>query len=286
MSEKKENMELWNAVCVTDPDVTKEVNVGRKFTAVCAQSQIKVATNLWGPMGDNWAVNSEDFKIIGNYCIYTAYIIYPSGTISIHADIEIIFSSGKRKGMYNDDFTKKVATDALTKGLSKLGFNADIFEGKFDDDKYVAELKAQKKTTTDKERKTKTDPPSKKTEKKEDPPPTQKTGAPKVPERQEIVDKIVAILKNDKFDDKDRVGIKAEIKMAKSNIALEALRAVWQIELNKRLDDFVDDIPGDGELTEEQEKKIDEVAGTLFPKEEQEAKELADRKQLEEPDIY
>ena len=35
---------------------------------------------------------------------------------------------------------KKVATDALTKGLSKLGFNADVFMGMFDDNKYVNKL--------------------------------------------------------------------------------------------------------------------------------------------------
>ena len=38
---------------------------------------------------------------------------------------------------------KKVATDALTKGLSKLGFNADVFMGKFDDNKYVNSLTSQ-----------------------------------------------------------------------------------------------------------------------------------------------
>ena len=37
----------------------------------------------------------------------------------------------------DDDCIKKVATDALTKGLSKLGFNADVFMGRFDDNKYV-----------------------------------------------------------------------------------------------------------------------------------------------------
>ena len=45
-------------------------------------------------------------------------------------------------GRVDDDFAKKVATDALTKGLSKLGFNADVFLGKFDDNKYVNQLKA------------------------------------------------------------------------------------------------------------------------------------------------
>ena len=128
----------------------------------------------------------------------------------------------------------------------------------------------------------------KKAEKKKDPPPTQKTeqknGAQKDQNRQKIINEIGVILKNDKFTDDDRAKARVEISVTKSNIALEALRAVWQIELNKRLDDFVDDIPE--ELTAEQEKKIDEVAGTLFPKEEQETKELADRKKLEEPDIF
>ena len=45
-------------------------------------------------------------------------------------------------GRIDDDFAKKVATDALTKGLSKLGFNADVFLGLFDDNKYVNQLKA------------------------------------------------------------------------------------------------------------------------------------------------
>jgi hypothetical protein len=31
----------------------------------------------------------------------------------------------------------------LTKGLSKLGFNADVFMGRFDDNKYVATDKVQ-----------------------------------------------------------------------------------------------------------------------------------------------
>ncbi len=187
-------------------------------------------------------------------------------------------------GLHADQPTPQKMGSAITYGRryslsAMLGLAADE-----DDDGNEASKKDDKK----KQGKKTEPPPSKKTEKKEDPPPPQKTekknGAPKVPERQEIIDKIVAILKNDKFDDKDRVGVKAEIKMAQTNIALEALRAIWQIELNKRLDDFVDDIPE--ELTDEQEKKIDEVAQTMFPAEEKAAQELADRKQLEEPDIF
>jgi hypothetical protein len=135
----KDQMTLWNQVCVTDPAATKKVTVGRKFTTVCAQSQIKKATELWGAMGVYWGVQNESFTLIANdsVCMYRAELFYPDGKIEIHSDIEVFFHSGKRAGMYNEDFSKKGATDALTKGLSKLGFNADIFEGRFDDNKYV-----------------------------------------------------------------------------------------------------------------------------------------------------
>ena len=39
--------------------------------------------------------------------------------------------------------TATVSTDALTKGLSKLGFNADIFLGKWDDNRYVSQRKEE-----------------------------------------------------------------------------------------------------------------------------------------------
>ncbi|MCK4816896.1 hypothetical protein KA005_14090, partial [bacterium] len=143
-----DNLKLWDSVCVTDPDVTKGVNIGQyKYTGICAQSQIKVATSLWGPMGDKWGVRDEgyEYTTLGNinFCLYTAILYFPDGEISIHSDCEIIHSTGKWKGQYNEDFSKKMATDALTKGLSKRGFNADIFEGKFDDNKYVQEQKAK-----------------------------------------------------------------------------------------------------------------------------------------------
>lgn len=141
-----DNMELWNQVCETDPATTKQVAYGkRKFTAIDAQAQIKRATELWGPFGDKWSVTELDFAFHvpegSNYAVYHASLVYPlgekkQGRIYIYSDIEI-YSNGK----YNSDWTKKLATDALTKGLSKLGFNSDVFEGRFDDNKYVQEMK-------------------------------------------------------------------------------------------------------------------------------------------------
>ena len=72
--------------------------------------------------------------------LYTASLWYnfnaKTGSIPIHSSIKY-----GANGRYDDDFSKKVATDALTKGLSKLGFNADVFMGLFDDNKYVNDMK-------------------------------------------------------------------------------------------------------------------------------------------------
>ena len=282
MSENKGNMELWNSVCETDPAITKLFGDKHKMTSICAQSQIKTATELWGPMGQAWGVKDEKYEILGAYCIYTAALFYPTGSLLIHADIEIIFSSGeKQKGRYNDDFTKKIATDALTKGLSRLGFNSDIFEGKFDDNKYVAEQRAKhaqkgsgKVTTTET---TKPPPPVTEEKKKVDEPP-KATGR----FRQHIVADIVSVLTDKVFTDEERTGIKVEISLRKSNIALEALLATWQSEQNKRIEDFEDDNP----MPAEEEKAIEEATASLFPEEEKAIQEKADREAIETPDIF
>ncbi len=142
---EKTNMDLWKEVCETNPAITKAVSIGRKFTSVLAQFQIKKATELWGAMGVSWGVKNETFNFLepSSIVFYQADLFYPNGSLPIHSDDEFIYRDGKRKGKCNDDVTKKIATDALTKGLSKLGFNSDIFEGKFEDNKYVAKMNAK-----------------------------------------------------------------------------------------------------------------------------------------------
>ena len=136
-----ENMELWNSVCITPIEWAKDVNVGnRTITSPCAYKRIERATELWGPFGKKWGVKNERFNIIANLVsYYQATLYYPDGEMPIHSDVKIYFKSGS----YNEDWTKKNATDALTKGLSKIGMCADIFQNQFkagnpDDNKYIA----------------------------------------------------------------------------------------------------------------------------------------------------
>lgn len=157
------NMEIWDAVSKTDPDHTKTVQYGRKFTAIDAHSQVMQATTMFGPVGAGWG-----------YDTYFTTIDTPRGETFICCDLTLwwrsdaewenipmkspkhkfgpvrgicvlqgIKADGKPKPS-DHDAGKKAMTDALTKALSHLGFNADVFLGMFDDNKYVEERRKDK----------------------------------------------------------------------------------------------------------------------------------------------
>ena len=144
---KKDNMKLWESVETTDPNFTKKVNQRAGFTAIGAQYQLRTATETFGPFGVGWGVRGETiekWEDVG-LAVYQAHLWYYY-KVNGHEVSELhevpIHSSIKyhSNGRVDDDFMKKVATDALTKGLSKLGFNADVIMGKIDDNKYVNKL--------------------------------------------------------------------------------------------------------------------------------------------------
>lgn len=145
--DKPDNMALWNAVCETDPATTTEVKQRGGFTAICAQSQLKRATERWGPYGDIWGVRGLCWGSMGGpnadnpaEITLDAEFYYPGGAFEISSDMA--YKPG-------NDTRKKLLTDLTTKALSKLGFNSDVFEGKgalgFGDNKYAAKQKAKAK---------------------------------------------------------------------------------------------------------------------------------------------
>ena len=140
---KKDNMKLWQSVETTDPKYTTRVNQRGGFTAIGAQYQLRTATETFGPIGYGWGVRDEKierWEDVG-LAVYTAILWYVREGIADEHEVPIHSSiKYQSNGRVDDDFFKKVATDALTKGFSKIGFNADVFMGKFDDNKYVNKL--------------------------------------------------------------------------------------------------------------------------------------------------
>lgn len=135
-----ENMRIWNRVCETDPKHTKEVSLGRRFTSIDAQYLVKKATEAFGPVGMGWGwmntVTIHDGEFV--LCEVTIWHKNQSHFFGPFASIQPIKLKG---GRIDSDAPKKATTDALTKGLSHLGFGADVFLGQYDDNKYVAEMR-------------------------------------------------------------------------------------------------------------------------------------------------
>lgn len=143
---KMNNMELWDKVCRTDPKHTKKANVrGNNITAIAPQSQIKCATDQFGSYGSKWGWKSFDFDYAllptTGIVIFKGLFYFPGGEFPISTSISAYKDGARTKP--DADFAKKVETDALTKALSKLGFNADVFMGLYDDNKYVMEITAE-----------------------------------------------------------------------------------------------------------------------------------------------
>jgi len=141
-TKQEENLKLWSLVEKTDPKYTKLVSYGqRRFTTIVAYYQIKMATQIWGSYGSTWGLKDSELEItkIGNtdMAIYKAIFYYPKGSFEIRNSIKIA----------DDEFLKKLETDTITKSLSRLGFNADVFMGRFDDSRYVESLKNEFQST-------------------------------------------------------------------------------------------------------------------------------------------
>ena len=164
--ETKDNLSLWNKVEKTNPKYTKKAKVGgMNITSISPQFQVMNATEQFGSYGESWGFrNIElDYSITNTPIIlsvldwntkvttevksilglvgFKAVFFYPNGQFEITNSIKI-FTDNKHSKI-DDNYAKKLETDALTKALSKLGFNADIFLGKFDDVRYVNEMNAE-----------------------------------------------------------------------------------------------------------------------------------------------
>jgi len=210
---KMSNLDLWEKVCETNPNHTKQVNFGRKITAIDPYRQVMNATAEFGPVGDGWG-----WKVVDT-------VFLPTNEVAVlvemwHGDSGRAFQQWGQNSLYIDkaeqkkdtDCMKKATTDGITKCLSFLGFNADIFLGKFDDSKYVQAM-----------------------QKKADEKPWH--GPLKVTELKEELRKLSSALDTCSKPEKlDEIIIKFEPAMAQAKVDLET----WYGPAKKRLDEIVE----------------------------------------------
>jgi hypothetical protein len=139
------NMDLWDRVSKTNPAHTKKVTFGRAITAIDPYRQIEAATREFGPAGQGWGwsvkqvehLPTNEVAVLVNVWIKDK-LSNDNGSIEQWGQASLYID--KNEKMKDKDLMKKATTDGLTKCLSCMGFNADIFLGKFDDNKYIQEM--------------------------------------------------------------------------------------------------------------------------------------------------
>lgn len=138
-----DNLQLWQSVEKTDLEYTKQVNQRGGYTAIDPAYQARVATQKFGPYGLTWGLQESCFDTslfdATGMVIHRATFFYvldgALASFPIHNAIKPMTGSGD-KVRADEDWCKKVETNTISKALSRLGFNADVFLGLFEDAEY------------------------------------------------------------------------------------------------------------------------------------------------------
>lgn len=146
------NCAIWNKVCQSElfgdelSTFLKEVSFGqRSYTSIDAYQQIRKATEIFGPFSIGWGIHSirhlttvpcvkktqegpvnghQIFFEIKMFCVWEGFGEGKEHHVTPLIQDIFVDASG--------DCGKKMGTDCITKFLSYLGFNFDVFQGRFD----------------------------------------------------------------------------------------------------------------------------------------------------------
>jgi len=146
-----DNLALWEKVQKTDPNHVKAIT-GKSYQGTSPKPHylIHKATETFGPVGIGWGFTIEDERIeegAGGERMHIARVKVWFKWNGERGEVEHIggtqFSGTRSSGkpFTDEDAPKKSVTDALVKALSMIGFAGDIFMGRYDDSKYVNDLK-------------------------------------------------------------------------------------------------------------------------------------------------
>lgn len=146
------NKELWNRVCMTDPKAVKEIT-GKQYKGNSPKPfwLIERMTDEFGPVGFGWGIDvkSERFERMGEFDVLHVAVVsvwfvkdgVRSATFDQMGGTKAAYKTAKGVLMVDEDAAKKSVTDGFVKCISMIGFAGDIFAGRWDDSKYVAEAR-------------------------------------------------------------------------------------------------------------------------------------------------
>lgn len=143
-----ENKKLWDEIKVTDPCSVKPIT-GKAYKGNSPKPYwlIERMTDTFGPVGIGWGVivKSERFERMSDTDVLHVAVVsvwyvrdgVRSDTFDQMGGTKAAYMTSSGKLMIDDDAGKKSVTDGMVKCMSMIGLCADIFSGRWDDDKYV-----------------------------------------------------------------------------------------------------------------------------------------------------
>lgn len=148
-----DNKALWSRVCKTDPSHVKPIT-GKQYQGNSPKPYyiVERLTEEFGPCGIGWGftiLNERMERLTDSEILHVAVVRFwyvmggQKGELEQIGQTKVVYEKSKGGLMVDEDAPKKSVTDALVKCASYLGFAGDIFSGRWDDSKYVAELRRE-----------------------------------------------------------------------------------------------------------------------------------------------
>lgn len=157
-----DNLAIWNTLGRTSPEHTKGFTRGGGFkgTAVKPIYTEQKMTEQFGPCGIGWGFSEPQFQIVPGansevmvYCWLTLWFVHDGARSAPIPGVggDKIISHIKANEQYkrperwesDDEAFKKAFTDAIGNAMKHIGMSADVHMGRFDDSKYVSDLRRE-----------------------------------------------------------------------------------------------------------------------------------------------
>jgi len=147
------NKALWQRAFTTDPKAVKAIT-GKQYSGNSPKPYwiVERLTDEFGPCGIGWGfqiINEHFERFSETDSLHVASVRFwyvldgQRGELEQIGQTKASYTTNAGKFMLDEDAPKKSVTDALVKCASYLGFAGDIFSGRWDDSKYVAEAGAE-----------------------------------------------------------------------------------------------------------------------------------------------
>lgn len=144
------NLDHWNKFADIDPKFTKPITgKAYKGTSPNPQYVIRCLTEMFGPVGQGfgWDVVAEDFTPLGDEVLHWCRIRFwhtdRANAFDAYGQTKALMKLKSGGTMSDEDAPKKSLTDAIIKAASQVGVASNIFLGRWDDQKHVAEVNAE-----------------------------------------------------------------------------------------------------------------------------------------------